>query len=412
MKNNMNFIDLFAGCGGLTEGFYKEGFTALTHVEIDKYACETLRERMRYYRYDEAEINNSVLELDITTEDALDKIINSVNGRRVDLIIGGPPCQSFSTLGRARDPNGMKYDYRNYLFEEYVKILNHFKPKIFVFENVMGLLTAKLEDVNTIDIILKELGKEYKLINNPNDMVLNASNYGVPQERKRVIIIGVRKDIEVEAEDIYMGIIKTHYSFEDEQNNENLDLKKYVTVRDAISDLPKLLPGKGKEKLEYVAVNQKNEFLNEVVNKKSKFIFNHTARNHNEEDQERYMVMAKENWTFLELLENRPDLNHDNPRVFGNSYVVQEWNRPSKTIISHLYKDGNQFIHPDYTQKRTLTAREAARLQSFSDDFVFTVSRTQQYKQIGNAVPPLMARQIAKSIKHFFEKQTNKEEEN
>jgi DNA (cytosine-5)-methyltransferase 1 len=109
--------------------------------------------------------------------------------------------------------------------------------------------------------------------------------------------------------------------------------------------------------------------------------------------------MSKNTWTFKELLENKPDLNHIKQRVFGNSYVVQFWDKPARTIIAHLYKDGNQFIHPDYKQERTLTAREAARLQSFPDDFIFEGSRTQQYKQIGNAVPPIMAEAIAKSIR-------------
>ena len=108
--------------------------------------------------------------------------------------------------------------------------------------------------------------------------------------------------------------------------------------------------------------------------------------------------MAKNHWTFKELLENCPELRHEKRRVFGNSYVVQWWDLPSKTIIAHLYKDGNQFIHPDYEQGRTITVREAARLQSFPDDFVFEGPRTQQFKQIGNAVPPLLSEAIAKCI--------------
>ena len=112
--------------------------------------------------------------------------------------------------------------------------------------------------------------------------------------------------------------------------------------------------------------------------------------------------MAQNHWTFKELLEHMPELNHAKPRVFSNSYAVQFWDKPSRTIIAHLYKDGNQFIHPDATQHRTLTPREAARLQSFPDDFVFEGSRTEAFKQIGNAVPPLMAEAIAEGIKKYL----------
>ena len=114
--------------------------------------------------------------------------------------------------------------------------------------------------------------------------------------------------------------------------------------------------------------------------------------------------MSRNHWTFQQLLKNRPDLNHEKPRVFGNSYTVQWWDLPSKTIIAHLYKDGNQFIHPDSSQGRTFTVREAARIQSFPDDFVFEGPRTEQFKQIGNAVPPLLAEAIAKCIKKKLDK--------
>jgi DNA (cytosine-5)-methyltransferase 1 len=125
----------------------------------------------------------------------------------------------------------------------------------------------------------------------------------------------------------------------------------------------------------------------------------HVARNHNDMDIARYTAMAKNHWTFKDMLENREDLRHEKARVFGNSYTVQWWDLPSKTIIAHLYKDGNQFIHPDYTQGRTFTVREAARIQSFPDDFVFEGPRTEQFKQIGNAVPPLLAEAIASGMR-------------
>ncbi len=174
MNKEYNFIDLFAGCGGLSEGFYKQGFKALTHVEIDHSACETLKSRMKYYGYKDAE--DSVLELDITSKNVIPKISEVIGNKSVDLIIGGPPCQSFSTLGRAKDGDGMVNDPRNYLFESYVKVLDKFKPKVFVFENVTGLLSARINGDLIVTKILKELGRNYKVVSNPSSMVLNSAD--------------------------------------------------------------------------------------------------------------------------------------------------------------------------------------------------------------------------------------------
>lgn len=394
MDKKYTFIDLFAGCGGLSEGFYMENFEALTHVEIDHVACKTLKTRMDYYGYTDSA--SAVLEADITSEDMIQRIEDAVNGKKVDVIIGGPPCQSFSSLGRAKDDKGMKEDPRNYLFESYVKILNYFLPKFFVFENVTGLLTATLNGKHIVDRIKKELSARY----NVKLDVLNSANYGVPQIRKRVIIIGVRDDLDVDIDTVYASIVKTHYDPEMPEDTRG-DLKKFVTVRDAIEELPKLLPGQGSKTISFQS-NRNNEFLQTIVGKDWSVLLDHVARNHNETDMERYRVMSKEHWTFQELLQNRPDLNHEKQRVFGNSYVVQWWDLPSKTIIAHLYKDGNQFIHPDHAQARTFTVREAARIQSFPDDFVFEGARTDQYKQIGNAVPPLLANAIAKALKQHL----------
>jgi DNA (cytosine-5)-methyltransferase 1 len=401
--DKFTFIDLFAGCGGLSEGFYMQGFKSLTHVEIDSHACRTLKTRMNHYKYSANEI--SVLEKDITSEDIIELVSKEVKDQEVDALIGGPPCQSFSTLGRAKDGNGMTDDPRNFLFESYEKILNHFNPKLFVFENVTGLLSAKLGKAKTIDLILKRLGKNYKLIKDPNQMVLNSCEYGVPQIRKRVILIGVRKDIDINPKDIYKNIIKTHYT-PGVLDSEKKGKQKYVSVKDAIGDLPKIKPGEGVKNTKY-KLNNWNPFLERIRTKENDFITDHISRTHNEKDRMRYKEMSKNKWTFKELLEKKPSLNHEKQRVFNNSYVVQFWNKPARTIIAHLYKDGNQFIHPDHTQERSITSREAARLQSFPDNFIFEGSRTQQYKQIGNAVPPLMAEAIAKSIKLTLQKIKN-----
>lgn len=390
-----NFIDLFAGCGGLSEGFYKNGYNALAHVEINPTACKTLRTRMKHYGY--ANTEEAVLELDITREDVIDEIEKAVKGQTVDVIIGGPPCQAYSSLGRAKDDNAMQDDPRNYLFESYVKVLNHYMPKFFVFENVTGLLTAKINGEHIVNKIVEALGENYKVKFEPKMNVLNSANYGVPQIRKRVIIIGVRKDINIEPEEMYSAIEKTHYDPEMEEK-DRVGLKQYVTVRDAISELPKLRPGEGSSTVKF-KYSLANEFLKKIGNPELTELRDHVSRNHNDMDIQRYTEMAKNHWTFQEMLDLREDLRHEKARVFGNSYTVQWWDLPSKTIIAHLYKDGNQFIHPDYTQGRTFTVREAARIQSFPDDFVFEGPRTEQFKQIGNAVPPLLAEAIAKGMR-------------
>lgn len=245
-----NFIDLFAGCGGLSEGFYKQNFNALAHVEINPVACKTLRTRMKHYGYENAD--ESVLELDITSEDVLERIENAVKGQEVDIIIGGPPCQAYSSLGRAKDENAMQDDPRNYLFESYVKVLNKYLPKFFVFENVTGMLTAKINGEHIVNKIVEALSENYKVKFDPKINVLNSANYGVPQIRKRVIIIGVRKDIDIEPEEMYAGITKTHYDpemCEDERN----ELIKYVTVREAIEELPAVRPGEGEQEIQFVS---------------------------------------------------------------------------------------------------------------------------------------------------------------
>jgi len=389
------FIDLFAGCGGLTEGFYRQGFKALAHVEFDKSACETLRTRMLHYGYKNPD--KEVIEHDITDPAIIGMIDKAVGGRNVDIIIGGPPCQAYSSAGRARDVDGMQNDPRNFLFESYVRILDYYKPKVFVFENVSGILTACVKGRSIIQQVLSALGKNYNLIDNPASMLLNSANFGVPQLRNRIIIIGVRKDIGIQAAEVYKGILKTHYD-PSAPEEERKGLKKYVTVRDAIAELPPVEPGTGLQRQPF-KYSLANDFLKAIGSQKNTILLDHICRKHNEDDRERYRTMAREHWTFEELLEHRHDLQHENPRVFGNSYVVQWWDLPSKTIIAHLHKDGNQFIHPDAQQARTITVREAARLQSFPDDFEFCGSRGDQFKQIGNAVPCLFAEAIAKSVK-------------
>jgi len=390
MEKKYTFIDLFAGAGGFAEGFYQENFSALAHIEFDKYACDTLKERMKFYNYPITEIDK-IEPTDITDKNIITIIDDGVGKNDVDVIIGGPPCQSFSSQGKARDPNGMKEDPRNYLYESYIKILNNYKPKFFVFENVRGILSTKINNNPIIAKIFNDMKKNYKILEDKDKILLNAVNFGVPQERKRVIIIGVRKDLDIEVNDIYNDL---------EKLSKSLDK---VSVKDAIIDLPKLLPGEGKDLISHQPKTT-SKYLSTLRDDKYDLLHHHVARNHNDLDKARYKFMSKNNWNLETLYQEKPHLVHPKKRVFNNSYAVQHFDSPSKTIIAHLYKDGNQFIHPDHTQERTLTPREAARIQSFPDNFIFPCSKTQQYKQIGNAVPPLFAKHIASVLRRYLEK--------
>lgn len=394
------FIDLFAGCGGLSEGFYRQGFKALAHVEIDHWACESLRMRMKHYGY--KNYNEEVIEHDITSKDIIDRIENAVKGRPVDIIIGGPPCQAYSTAGRVRDGKKMASDPRNYLFESYVRILEYYNPKFFVFENVTGLLSAKVEGAPIFPKVLMALSHKYKVIDNPEILVHNTANYGVPQLRKRVIIIGVRKDLDIDAMQLYNDVVKTHWNPETPEKERD-GRKRYVDVKEAIGDLPPVEPGcdASTDMFDYPC---DNEFLKRIGAPGKHPLKDHIARSHNAMDRERFQVMIHNHWTFGQLRRAMPQYEHEHARVFDNSYVVQWWDLPSKTILAHIYKDGFQFIHPDESQRRTFTVREAARIQSFPDDFEFGGSRSEKYKQIGNAVPPLFAEALAKSVKMNLDK--------
>ena len=386
-KKKYTFIDLFAGCGGLSEGFYRQGFEALAHVEINHWACETLRARMKYYGY--KNIEKEVIEHDITADDILEKLDNAIKGRSVDIIIGGPPCQAYSTAGRVRDGKRMAADARNYLFESYVRILEYYKPKFFVFENVTGLLNAKVEGAPIFN--------KYKVLSDPQILVHNTADYGVPQLRKRVIIIGVRNDIDKDVTQLYRDVVKSHWNPEMPEN-ERKGKKRFVDVRQAIGDLPSVDPGHDASTPEFDYPCD-NDFLKRIGKPGIHPLLDHIARTHNDLDRERFQVMIHNHWTFGQLRREKPQYEHEHARVFDNSYVVQWWDLPSKTILAHIHKDGFQFIHPDESQRRTFTVREAARIQSFPDDFEFKGSRGEKYKQIGNAVPPLFAEALAKSVR-------------
>lgn len=317
-RRKYTFIDLFAGCGGLSEGFYRQGFKTLAHAEIDHWACETLRTRMKFYGY--KDYNREVIEHDITADDILERIDNAVNGRTVDVIIGGPPCQAYSTAGRVRDGKQMASDPRNYLFESYVKILEYYSPKFFVFENVTGLLSAQVKNAPIFPKVLKALGNKYKVIGNPEVLVLNTADYGVPQLRKRVIIIGVRKDIDKSAEELYESIIKTHWNPET-LSNEKKGKKRFVDVRQAIGDLPSVEPGQDASTEEY-DYPCNNEFLKKIGKSGIHPLMDHIARKHNDLDRERFQVMIHNHWSFGQLRREMPQYEHEHAREY---LIIAMW---------------------------------------------------------------------------------------
>lgn len=397
----INTIDLFAGCGGLMDGFEQSGkFRTLACVEWESAPCENLKKRLRdKWGYSNSE--EMVLRFDIQRTAELfcgwkDEVYgesaglnNLVNkGGKVDLIIGGPPCQAYSIAGRIRDENGMRDDYRNYLFESYVKVVKQYRPKAFVFENVPGILSAKPGGVPIIDVICKTFDDAgYIVLSNLKKALLDFSEFGIPQRRDRIIILGLSKEVYGEKAS---GLLEKFY-------NELLPkykCKKKRTVRDAIGDLPKLYPLMFETKIQGRKTSHTYP---------QPYVENHIPRWHSTRDISIFRKLEKDiedgcnQYISIEALKKLYEEETGHTSTVHKYYVLR-WNEPSNLIPAHLYKDGLRHIHPDSDQARTITVREAARLQTFPDDYVFIGSQMDQYKMIGNAVPPAMSKIIAEAI--------------
>jgi DNA (cytosine-5)-methyltransferase 1 len=350
-----------------------------------------LKTRLLSKGYSSKEADYTVVNADITEAKTFQEFKKKISNTNIYLLAAGIPCQSFSSVGKAKDKHAMKFDKRNWLYLHFIKYLKFSMPKVLVVENVVGILSSKRSGIDIFEDLMKKTQLAgYNIIDDKKRMVLNASNFGIPQERKRVFLIGIRKDLKIDAELIYRKLEKISGSFRK---------KKKFNVKDAIGDLPKLLPGEGKEEVSFINRNS-NDYTKKIRRKNYDKLFNHVVRNHNDDDIQRFKHLSINGWELSDLQQIRPDLIHHDPQHFKNRYTVQQWKNPSKTIISHIHKDGNLFIHPDPKQHRTFTVREAARVQSFPDDFRFCGSRTSQYIQVGNAVPPLLAYEIAKCIKN------------
>lgn len=416
-----NYLDLFAGAGGLSEGFTRAGYDPVAHIEMDTAACYTLKTRASYHwlkRENKLDIYSRYLNGEITREDfyknipqsiidtvlnyeisndTLPKIFSEVdkllNGKRLDLIIGGPPCQAYSLAGRSRSETKMVGDKRNYLYKHYAEFLKRYRPKYFVFENVLGLLSAKDEDGTLHFENMQSLFKEYGY--SIEYRQLNAKDYGVLQNRKRIILIGKLGEGE---HAFYPDIAKVIDSYK---------------VGELFCDLPSIQAGGGvitpvatkKYRGKYLTIAGIKEYDTEPVTF-------HQARPNTEQDLEIYRIVVK-TWNKDKKRVSYTDLperlrTHNNTKCFLDRFKVVAGNLTcAQTVVAHICRDGHYYIHPDIKQNRSLTPREAARIQTFPDNYYFEStsgkpSRTLAYKQIGNAVPVLLAYKIAEALYNAF----------
>lgn len=395
----MNYIDIFAGCGGLSEGFEQiEEYNMLAAVEWEKPQVLNLRNHLRN-NHNILDADEKVIRFDIQrtqelingweddseygSHQGLDSLINN---QPVDLIIGGPPCQAYSLAGRIRDENGMRDDYRNFLFESYMELVRHYQPRLFVFENVPGILSARPGNGELVTTLIRNeiQNSGYQILNDLREAQFDLTEYGVPQKRKRIIIVGIRNDLYENPQEV----LENFY-----HNIMPLQREEIHTVRDAISDLPPFYPSGTIDKINGKKVSHTYNFD----------VPNHFPRFHSERDIEVFRLLAADiesgrnrYITTQALRELYTQLTGRHSNV--HKYHVLRWNQPSNTIPAHLYKDGLRHIHPDPNQARSITVREAARLQTFPDYYEFISSPGDNYKMIGNAVPPKFSNKLALSL--------------
>lgn len=505
MNRSIKIVDLFSGPGGLGEGFSAcpadssngRPYQIRISVEKDKAAHQTLRLRAflrqfqefppEYYAWIEgttkepdwfslyprewgvAEAEAICAELgNAETTSILSSAINDVKQQSPDrtLLIGGPPCQAYSLVGRARNAGTKTYvaseDHRHFLYREYCRVLNELSPAVFVMENVKGILSSTVEGLAIFEQVVADLtsaGPGYRLFSlvddgasgsNPRRFLIKAEDYGVPQARHRVIICGIRADIAERVPPHAMPKLRRH--------NRRIAVKDMIAALPALraglsrNDSPEALRGAivdaasllksisnsypGQHQAAYIAAvegavaqvdhlaslprqsNVRNELdgdLPEALrafldDRKLKAVANHDTRGHMPSDFGRYMYAAC--FALAEGLS--PKASEFPPEIapahanwesgkFADRFRVQRQDLPSTTITSHIAKDGHYFIHPDPNQCRSLTVREAARLQTFPDNYRFMGNRTEQFTQVGNAVPPYLALQIAEAILPIFD---------
>jgi DNA (cytosine-5-)-methyltransferase len=406
-----NFIDLFAGAGGLSEGFIQAGFYPVAHVEMNEHAAKTLETRSAYYhlksidkldfyrqylsgRISRAEftqmipdsVTNTVINETLSNEtipyvfDTIDVIMRTRGIEKIDVIVGGPPCQAYSLVGRAQSSHmgtPMRDDPRNYLYKLYAQFLEKYRPRMFVFENVLGIASAQGGSIwIELQETLKQVGYEIEC------HAQNAQNFGVLQNRRRMIIVGWLKNSGLAYPDF---VVK----------------KANAIVNDLFTDLPKLYPGESNNNY---SEEKPSQYVMETGIRTADDILTLQICRPNIARDITIYKRAIELWNKGHQRLNYNDLpeelkTHRNRHSFIDRFKVVEGDESCcHTVLAHLSKDGHYFIHPDIDQHRSITVREAARIQSFPDSYYFEGPRTSQFMQIGNAVPPLMARGIAEGV--------------
>lgn len=485
MTNTIPIVDIFAGPGGLGEGFSALGrtegsprFETALAAEMDNHAHQTLTLRSffrmfpeghapkSYYEYisgksalpytDETyglweKASAKILHLELGKPDHDTILDNSLTTVLKDapewVLLGGPPCQAYSTIGRWKyrtdEGHDIGSDARAHLYKQYLRVIRKHSPSVFVMENVKGLLSSKYFQL-IIDDLKKPnaKGEKYHLYSlvtasdpgrtsrlKPSDYLIRAEEYGIPQRRHRVIILGVREGIKnspglisaadhvCTAKDVLTGLPRLRSGL---SKDENSDSNWNSLVSDIADRQAQRYKDYHKSQITNLKQNSKTrpklaakldrvlaEWLNDPNLMSSP---NHETRGHMRSDLERYYFAA----TFAKKHGRTPrdtdfptelDPNHKSWKTnkFNDRFRVQVEGLPATTVVSHISKDGHSFIHPDPSQCRSLTVREAARLQTFPDNYFFEGPRTEQYRQVGNAVPPLLANQIAQVVADLLE---------
>jgi DNA (cytosine-5)-methyltransferase 1 len=501
MQQRIKVIDLFAGPGGLGEGFASVGsndaptFKIAASVEKEASAHKTLTLRAftrefknralpdEYYQYVRGEITKDCLIEKYPTQwdaanvetlrrptalgednqiihDAIDKALGK--DKAPWILIGGPPCQAYSLVGRSRNSGTEGYvaeqDGRHFLYKEYLDIIEKFKPSVFVMENVKGMLSSSPTGAPIFEKMLDDLKSpggdrlKYKIFSlsnlprsyedgnpilAPKDFVVKAENYGVPQARHRVILIGVRSDLDLSPEELLlrpqsevtlnrvldeMPKLRSGLSKNDSFGRWGKLVKESIErSQEELQDLlahkitPDLSSSRGEKFIQLdkypLSSNISEELYQWFCDPKLEGILDHQARGHMDSDIARYAFVA----SYGEKLGRSPKLvdfpesllpDHKNVKSnkFADRFKVQLKNKPATTITSHISKDGHYYIHYDVSQCRSLTVREAARIQTFPDNYFFEGNRTQQYVQVGNAVPPFLARKIGEVVAKILAK--------